>query len=65
MAEPTIIYDIEAMKRDMLLTQDYLRRTMRKLKDSIDLIDPEHSDAEDFEDEVNKLIADIKRKKLV
>lgn len=65
MADPTITYDIDAMKRDMLLTQDYLRRTIRKLKDSIDIIDPEHSNAEDFEEEVNKLIADIKRKRLV
>ncbi len=57
--------EFKELKDKHILTKEYLRRALIKLKKSTEYFDIEEDESEEFEDGIIKFIADVKRRKLV
>jgi hypothetical protein len=63
--EQTFEQKYKALQEKHILTKEYLRRALLKLKNSIDFFDVEIDDSDEEEDRINKFISEVKRKNLI
>jgi hypothetical protein len=63
--EQTVEQKYKALQEKHILTKEYLRRALLKLKNSIDFFDVEIDDSDEEEDRINKFISEVKRKNLI
>lgn len=63
--EQTAEQKLKALQEKHILTKEYLRRALLRLKDSIQYFDPEIVDIEEEEEKTLKFIGEVKRRNLV